>query len=101
MLHPILDQRLNLDSMLIQLRPISDKFKVLGAAAGISGEALDAISANTEESYDALVEVCDVWLKSCVAKKIRPTWHLVAEMLTVIGQADLSNKILQVYETGK
>ena len=94
------DCNLNLDTLLVQLLPIRNEYQLFGRVAGISSDKLDNISASTKEPYDALVEVCDLWLQSCKARKIPPTWRLVAEILTVMGQDELSKGILKVYETG-
>ncbi len=85
---------------MIQLRPISDKYKLIGSLAGISSDTLNKIEAHTAEPFDKLVEVCDYWLKKCRNEDVPLTWKAVADILTLIGQEQLSCDIVEVYVTG-
>ena len=96
----IAEKTLNLDSLLIQLRSISKNFRLFGSVAGISPDKLDHIVSCCTTSYDGLLEVCDLWLKKCQNEKSPPTWHAVAEILSLIGHYKLADDILQVYATG-
>ena len=87
--------------MLIQLRPIEDYYKQFGMTAGVPTDVLDEIESSCEKAYDALVEVCDQWLRKCRDEKITPSWRIVAEILSLIGQYQLSHDLLEVYKTGK
>ena len=96
-----LDENLNLNSLLIQLNPMSKDFRLFGSVAGISPDTLDKIVASCAAPYDGLVEVCDAWLDKCRKEKTTPTWNAVADILSLIGQDKLSHDIMQVYTTGK
>ena len=97
----LLDKSLNLDSLLIQLRPIEDHYKQFGMVAGVPTDVLGEIESSCEKDYDALVEVCDRWLRKCRDEKVTPSWRIVAEILSLIGQYQLSHDLLDVYKTGK
>ena len=86
---------------MMQLRPISDHYRLFGSVAGISPDSINDIVAKTSSSYDGLTEICELWLKKCHADGIQPTWRAVAEILHLIGCKKLSEMILQVYFTGK
>ncbi len=92
---------MNIDSLLIQLGPIIDKFRLFGSVAGISPAILDEITAHAAVPYDGMVEVCDAWLKKCRAENVTPTWTAVAEILSLLGYHAMSHNILLVYETGR
>ena len=50
---------------------------------------------------ESMTEVCDMWLKKCEQEQTRPTWHMVAEILDLIGHKEFSKKLLQqVYVKG-
>ena len=85
----------------MQLRPMEEHYKQFGVRAGIPTAMLDAVESSSLKAYDALVEVCDYWLRKCKEDKITPTWRIVAEILSLIGQYQLSHDLLEVYKTGK
>ena len=85
---------------MIQLRPISEHFKLFGSVAGISPVSLNKIVDSSAIPFDGLVEVCDAWLDKCRKENTPPTWSAVAEILSLIGQDKLSHDITQVYTTG-
>jgi len=80
---------------------MEEHYKQFGMVAGVSMETLDEIESSCEKAYDALVEVCDQWLRKCQEEKITPSWRIVAEILSLIGQNQLSQDLLEVYKTGK
>lgn len=87
--------------LVIQLRPLSLKYKLFGSVAGISPSSLDSILTKYTSPYNALMEVCDLWLKKCRDEEVVPTWHAVAEILDLIGETKLSKDMLEIYSTGK
>ena len=91
---------MDLNSLLVQLGPVSHLYQQFGSVAGLSPDQLDDIVSNTASSYDGLTEVCDLWLH-CRKEKSPPTWRAVAEMLALIGEGRLSSDLLQVYSTGR
>ena len=80
---------------------MEDHYKQFGMVAGVPTDVLDEIESSCEKAYDALVEVCDHWLRMCKDEKITPSWRIVAEILSLIGQYQLSHDLLEVYKTGK
>ena len=95
------DSLISLDTLIIQLRPISSDFRLFGSVAGISPVKLDQIVATSSIPYDGLVEVCNLWLEKCHEENTPPTWCSVAEILTLIGHKPLADAIMKVYTTGK
>jgi len=79
---------------------VEKHYKQFGQVAGVPTTFLDAIESNSLKNYDALVEVCDNWLRKCREENITPTWRIVAEILSLIGQYQLSHDLLEVYKTG-
>ena len=90
-----------MNSLLVQLGPVSHLYQQFGSVAGLSPDQLDEIVSNKTSSYAGLTEVCDLWLHKCRKEKSTPTWRAVAEMLALIGEGRLSNDLLQVYSAGK
>jgi hypothetical protein len=87
----------NLDSLLIQLRPqISAKWYQFGEAAGIDNAVLDSFVKSCSPD-DCLVEMLDYWLRKSPRKL---TWRDVAGVLKVINYLQMANDIERVYETG-
>jgi len=95
-----LDSSLNLDSLLIQLRPVSEQYQDLGRAAGLPDSTTEEIAKSTMKAYDGLVEVCDAWMRHMRKEDITPTWRAVSKMLRDIGQERLAKDLLKVYSTG-
>ena len=89
------DKSLDLDSLLIQLKPqVTDKWKQFAEAVGLSNIIQQLSKYGPDE---CIVEVFDQWLKSHPTK---PTWRNVADVLNDIGLHQLAEDILKVYETG-
>jgi len=86
---------LNLLTLSAELGQISESYIAFGSVAGVSPASLTEIV-----NSDSMTEVCDLWLKNCQQEQTPPTWHAVAEILDLIGQKKVSNKLLQVYNTG-
>lgn len=90
--------RVNLDNLLIQLRPqVSSKWYQFGEAVKIDKNVLDNYSRHCKQD-DCLIETMDYWLKHC---EEQPTWKDVAEILKVIDLPQLAQDIERVYTTGK
>lgn len=93
----ITDKFLNLDNLLIQLRPhVTPKWYEFGVAIGVAKEVLERCLGYPPE--ECIVEVLDNWLRTSTPK---PTWRDVAEGLCKIGFQKQAESILKVYETGK
>jgi hypothetical protein len=87
----------NLDNLLIQLRPqISAKWYQFGEAAGIEKAVLDSFVKSCSPD-DCIVEMLDYWLRK-TPKKL--TWRDVAGVLKLINHSQLASAIESVYATG-
>ena len=90
------DDSLNLDSLLIQVKPeVTSKWYNFGQALGLANKLLDACLPYSPEQN--IVEVCDNWLRNNPGK---PTWREVAEALKKIGFQQLARDIENIYKTG-
>ena len=96
----IIQNALNLDSLIFQLLPICDRYQFFGYAAGVSPHNLDKIVSSSKSSYHGLKQVCDMWLKIHQSNNSTPTWHSVAEILAKLGEQKLSEDILQLQING-
>ena len=92
-----LDELLNLDTLLIQIRhEVTPKWYQFGLAIGINKETLDEFSNFTPE--ECIIEISDTWLRTSATAI---TWRDVADALKETGCHRLAEKILKVYKTGK
>ena len=95
MYHADLNCKINLNSLLIQLKPaVSDKWYQFGKAIGTEEELLDKCTQLQPEQ--CLVEILDDWLNN----HKQPTWNKITEALTKIGLDQLALDIKCVYDTG-
>ena len=91
-----LDQAINLDILLIQLKPtVTDKWYQFGEAIGVHKEILEECTRYPTDQ--SLVEILDNWLRNHSGQ---PSWKEIAEALTKIGLQELACNIKSVYETG-
>ena len=90
------DGLLNLDSLLIQIKPeVTPNWYKFGEAIGVDDKVLDRCVPYPPE--ESIVEVCDHWLRNHSGK---PTWREVAEALGQINCQQLAFQIENIYETG-
>ena len=90
-----IDTTLNLDSLLIQLKPqVTSKWTEFANIVGLSNLIKQFAKYSPDE---CIVEVCDQWLKS---QPNNPTWRDVANVVKEIGLYQLASDILMAYETG-
>ena len=66
----------------------------------MSPTQLIEIAAKSSSFVDSMTQVCKLWLEKCQQENTPPTWHVVAEILDLIGQKQLSKELLEVYKTG-
>ena len=91
----IIDTTLDLDSLLIQLKPqVTPKWKEFANVVGLS-DMIKKLSKYSAE--ECIVEVCDQWLKNQPGK---PTWRDLANVVKDIGLYQLAAGILTAYKTG-
>ena len=87
----------NLDNLLIQLRPqVTYKWYEYGEAAGIKEEVLDNFAQQCSPE-DCITEMLDYWLHNC---EQQPKWKNVAAILKKISLSQLARDIELVYITG-
>ena len=92
-----IDLLLNLDTILIELKHTAADWKKLGGHLGFSDSDMEIFQHATQEvDFDCLVKLFDAWLK----KTKKPTWRLIADALTSMGEEDLAQEILKIYKTG-
>ena len=95
-----LDDLVDLDSLLIQLRSqVTPKWKEFGLVLGIATEVLDKYSSYSPE--ECIVEMLDYWLRYHHTYRTKPTWRDIAKALKEVELYQLAESILSVYETGK
>ena len=89
--------KLNLDNLLIQLRPqVTSKWYQFGVAAGIQTDVLDSFAKQCSPE-DCIMEMLDYWLRKHVRQ---PTWTDVANVLKHINLPQLASEIERVKITG-
>ena len=92
----IADRSLDLDSLLIQLKPaVTDQWYQFGEAIGVKKDLLDKCAQYSPE--ENMVEILDNWLRN---HEGQPTWKEVADGLDKIGLCSLAADIRNVYKTG-
>lgn len=92
-----LDASLDLDSLLIQLKPqVSSRWDHFAEAIGVSEAMMKDLSNLDPESR--MVEIFDSWLRTQPSKL---TWRDVAGVLKRIHLNQLADDIMKVYKTGK
>ena len=91
------DDLLNLDSLLIQLKPeVTSKWEQFASVVGLSQEVIiDLSNCGPDER---MVEMLDYWLRHHPSK---PTWREVAQILEELHLYQLADDLLKVYETGR
>ena len=99
MFHVFTDTCVNLDNVLLQLRPqVTRKWRQFGEAVGIEKEVLDSCAKTCSSSpEDCIVEMLDYWLRNSLVK---PTWKDIARALKAINLPQLAHGIETVYSTG-
>ena len=98
-LPPIVDKPLNLDSLLIHLRPhVTPKWHQFGVAIGTPTKLLDELSSYSDE--ECMVEVTDYWLRH---HEGQVTWEEVTMILREIGFHQLADELLNgtIDDTGE
>lgn len=91
-----IDNCLDLDSLLIQLRPaVTEKWYQFGNAIGVKKELLNKYIQYPPD--ECLIEVLDNWLRNHAG---RPMWKEVAEALDKINLKNLAFDLRRAYETG-
>ena len=96
-----LDESVNLDNLLIQLKQVNSMWRELGDALGLPPSILDDISGQYQsDPQQCMVEMLDSWLMRHMHQG-SPTWWEVAKALRQITRSDLADALETVYTTGK
>ena len=94
-----LDELLNLDCLLIQLRSeVTPMWYQFGIAGGMPIKSLDELLNYPQD--ECIIEVLDYWLRKR-SEVSKPTWKDVAKVLKEIGLSKLAEDISSVYTIGK
>ena len=92
------DKLLNLDSLLIQLRPhVTPKWYQFGVAIGIPQNVLQQYLNFPPD--ECMLEMLDYWIRNHPQDR-KPTWRAVANALSDIEFYQLSESIINSYQTG-
>ena len=84
--------------MLIELRDIAPKWEELGRHLQFSATDIQQFKhISNGIDFDCLVELCDNWLK--ITEK--PTWKFLAHIMEKMEEQQLSEEILNIYNTGR
>ena len=84
------DKPLNLDNLLIFLRPqVTPKWRQFGVALATPNKLLDELSSYSDE--ECMVEIADYWLSHHQGPV---TWEEVAQILKEIGFSQLAKELL-------
>ena len=93
-LYIIIDDFLNLESLLIKLRgKVNDRWYQFGMAIGIPLAFLKKLEGYPNE--DCILEIVDYWLRN---HPDQPTWKEIADAIEEIQDYDLAQSIKGVYE---
>ena len=93
------DDLLNLDQVLIQLRPVHSKWKEIAQALRVPVTFIEQLEeALSMDASSRMTEITDHWMRECSGK---PTWRELADALKTIGEVQLAQQFMQIYETGK
>ena len=100
--HPLAaaaDKLLNLDQVLIQLRPVHIKWKEIAQALRVPVTFIEQLEdATSLDETSKMTEIPDYWKRECSGK---PTWRELAEALKTIREVQLAQQLMQIYETGE
>ena len=92
------DDLLNLDQVLIQLRPVHSKWKEIAQALRVPITFIEQLEeAFSMDASSRMTEITDHWMRECSGK---PTWRELADALKTIGEVKLAQQFMQIYETG-
>lgn len=98
----VLDNLLNLDSLLILIRDTASKWEQLANELSVPKNEIDNIKRTTGGGdYEALVEVCDWWIKWLYEKNSQATWRVISKALKRIGYPNLAKEVMEIYKTGQ
>ena len=83
---------------MIELRDVAPKWEELGRYLKFSATDIQQFKHVCNGiDFDCLVELCDNWLK----KTENPTWKFIGQIMEEMGEQELSEEILNIYNTGK
>lgn len=72
---------------MLMLRPVANKWKIIGVALKLCDDFLDEVFANMDNDEGCLVEIMDNWVNYH-----EPSWKKLATALRKIGEDELALK---------
>ena len=92
------DKLVDIDRVLVQLKSVQNMWREIGKALKVPETHIEQVEPYCISSdVQGMTEMIDFWIRSCVGK---PTWRELASALKYVGQEQLANLLMEVYETG-
>ncbi|XP_064400886.1 uncharacterized protein LOC135347001 isoform X2 [Halichondria panicea] len=96
---PDVDKLLDIDQALVQIRSMEHKWRELAETVRLPETMIEQIEDSCGINHSGcLTEVIDQWMRNCSG---RPTWRELAGHLHNIGEEQLSQELLNIYNTGR
>ncbi|XP_064402132.1 uncharacterized protein LOC135347907 isoform X5 [Halichondria panicea] len=96
---PDVDKLLDIDQALVQIRSMQHKWRELAETMRVPETMIEQIEDSCGINHGGcLTEVIDQWMRSCSG---RPTWRELAGHLHNIGEEQLSQELMTIYDTGR
>ncbi|XP_064402268.1 uncharacterized protein LOC135348048 isoform X2 [Halichondria panicea] len=93
------DKLLDIDQALVQIRSMKHKWRELAETMRVPETMIEQIEDSCGINHGGcLTEVIDQWMRSCSG---RPTWRELADHLHNIGEEQLSQELMTIYDTGR
>ena len=84
----------------MQLRAVCRKWREIGEALFVPSTYIEQVEIYCTSSNDAaagLTEIIDYWIRNCSGQ---PTWRELADALKSVGESQLAEQLMSVYQTG-
>ena len=92
------DKLVDIDRVLVQLKSVQGKWREIGKALNVPETHIEQVEPYCAgNDVQGITEVIDFWMRNCGGK---PTWRELANALKSVGQEQLANLLMEVYETG-
>ncbi|XP_064406172.1 uncharacterized protein LOC135351151 isoform X2 [Halichondria panicea] len=92
------DKLVDLDRVLVQLKSVQGKWREIGKALNVPETHIEQVEPYCAgNDVQGITEVIDFWIRNCDGK---PTWRELGNALKSVGQEQLANLLMEVYETG-
>ncbi len=92
------DKLVDIDRVLVQLKLVQGKWREIGKALNVPETHIEQVEPYcVGNDVQGITEVIDFWIRNCGGK---PTWRELGNALKSVGQEQLANLLMEVYETG-